>query len=191
MNRTKIASVPIAVLLLGATAIAAQAGVDTIIDKPITAPEPFAADIGQRGLDDVRAITAEYHWLPNALEAGFVPFSLEGTDEPTCFESQAGGMGVHYVRNVDDTADATDPEAMVYEVGDDGGVRLVGVEYVVPEEFVEDADGNVVALPSLHGQEFHKHSSLPLYILHAWIWEENSEGVFADFNPAVNGCPTA
>ena len=156
----------------------------------LTAVPATAQDAEPAGLDDVRAATAAYHWLPNALDAGFVPFSLEGTDVPTCFESDAGGMGVHYVRNVDDTADANDPEAMVYEVGEDGGLRLVGVEYVVPQEFVEDESGAVVALPSLHGQDFHKHSSLPLYILHAWIWEENSEGMFADFNPAVTGCPT-
>ena len=97
---------------------------------------------------------------------------------------------VHYVRNVDGVVDALDPEAMVYEVAETGGLRLVGVEYVVPQEFVEDEDGNVTALPELHGQQFHKHSSLPLYVLHAWIWEPNSEGMFADFNPAVAGCPT-
>jgi hypothetical protein len=88
-------------------------------------------------------------------------------------------------------ADPLDPEAMVYEVAEDGGLRLVAVEYVVPQEFVEDADGNVVALPELHGQQFHKHSSLPLYILHAWVWEENPAGMHADFNPNVLGCPTA
>ena len=47
----------------------------------------------------------------------------------------------------------------------------------------------MVALPALHGRNFHKHSSLPLYILHAWIWEENPEGMFADFNTAVGPCP--
>ena len=46
------------------------------------------------------------------------------------------------------------------------------------------------ALPSLHGQDFHKHSSLPLYVLHAWIWQDNADGMWADFNPAVAGCPT-
>ena len=58
-----------------------------------------------------------------------------------------------------------------------------------PQEFVEDQSGAVVTLPALHGRQFHKHSSLPLYILHAWIWEENPEGMFADFNTAVGPCP--
>jgi len=156
----------------------------------LTAAPVVAQSAESDGLDDVRRATAAYHWLPMALDDGFVPFSLEGTDVPTCFENEAGGMGVHYVRNVDDVADALDPEAMVYEVAEDGSLRLVGVEYVVPQEFVEDAGGNVVALPELHGQQFHKHAALPLYILHAWIWAENPSGVFADFNPDVAGCPT-
>ena len=32
---------------------------------------------------------------------------------------------------------------------------------------------------------------LPVYILHAWVWEENPAGVYADYNPAVSGCSTA
>lgn len=163
----------------------------SILALALTATPVIAQDAEPDGLDQVRALTAQYHWLPNAIEDGFVPFSLEGTDVPTCFDNEAGGMGVHYVRNVDDVTDANDPEALVYELADDGSERLVGVEYVVPQEFVEDADGNVVALPELFGQHFHKHSTLPLYVLHAWIWEDNAEGMFADFNPSVAGCPMA
>jgi hypothetical protein len=140
-------------------------------------------------LDDVRTATGPYHSLDTALADGFVPFDLDGGDNATCFENEAGGMGVHYVRNIDDTVSATDPEAMVYELTPDGATRLVGVEYIVPEEFVEDDDGSVVSLPSVLGQDFHKHSFLPVYILHAWVWEENPSGVYADYNPVVSGCP--
>ena len=142
-------------------------------------------------LDDVRTATGAYHSLDAALADGFVPFGLEDPEVATCFENEAGGMGVHYVRNIDETVVATDPEAMVYELTPDGSTRLVGVEYIVPQEFVEDADGNVVSLPSVLGQDFHKHSFLPVYILHAWVWEENPAGVYADYNPAVSGCSTA
>jgi len=161
----------------------------TILALVLTAAPAVARDAETEGIDAVRAVTATYSWLPNALEEGFVPFSLEGTDVPTCFESDAGGMGVHYVRNIDGVADALDPEALVYELGDDGGLRLVGVEYIVPQEFVEDEDGNVVALPELHGQPFHKHATLPVYVLHAWVWSDNPDGMFADFDPTVAGCP--
>ena len=128
-------------------------------------------------LDDVRQATGAYHSLDTAVADGFVPFDLEGGDNATCFESEAGGMGIHYVRNIDDNVSANDPEAMVYEITPDGATRLVGVEYIVPQEFVEDEDGNVMALPSVLGQDFHKHSFLPVYILHAWVWENNPAGV--------------
>ena len=142
-------------------------------------------------LDDVRQATGAYHSLDAALADGFAPFGLEDPAVATCFDNEAGGMGVHYVRNIDDSVSATDPEALVYELTPDGATRLVGVEYIVPQEFVEDEDGNVVSLPSLMGQDFHKHSFLPVYILHAWVWEENPAGVHADYNPIVGACPTA
>jgi hypothetical protein len=58
----------------------------------------------------------------------------------------------------------------------------------VPQELVEDGQGDVVALPALFGRTFHKHPSLPVYVLHAWVWEENPEGIFADFIPVVRPC---
>ncbi len=142
-------------------------------------------------LDDVRLATGAYHSLDAALADGFVPFDVEGGDNATCFDNEAGGMGVHYVRNIDATVSATDPEAMVYEITPDGAHRLVAVEYIVPQEFVEDADGAVVALPNVLGQDFHKHSFLPVYILHAWVWDDNPDGVHADFNPNVTRCAAA
>ena len=140
-------------------------------------------------LDDVRVATGAYHSLEAAIADGFVPFDLEGGDDATCFENEAGGMGIHYVRNIDEQVSAIDPEAMVYEITPDGATRLVAVEYIVPEEFVEDEEGNVVSLPSVLGQDFHKHSFLPVYILHAWVWDDNPAGVYADYNPDVSGCP--
>jgi hypothetical protein len=141
--------------------------------------------------DDVRMATGAYHSLDAAVADGFVPFDLEGGVDATCFDSESGGMGIHYVRNIDDTVVTTDPEAMVYELTPDGGTRLVAVEYIVPQEFVEDEAGTVVSLPSVLGQDFHKHAFLPVYILHAWVWDENPDGFFADFNPNVTPCPTA
>jgi len=155
----------------------------------LTAPALAQGDRAWGEVDDVRVATGAYHSLDAAIADGFVPFSVEGGDVATCFESEAGGMGVHYVRNIDDTVSATDPEAMVYEITPDGQHRLVAVEYIVPQEFVEGEDGEVVALPSVMGHDFHKHSTLPVYILHAWVWEANPDGMHADFNPNVSGCP--
>ena len=141
-------------------------------------------------LDDVRVATGAYHSLDAAIADGFAPFGLDDPEVATCFDNETGGMGDHYVRNIDDTVSVSDPEAMVYEITPEGATRLVAVEYIVPQEFVEDEVGNVVSLPSLLGQDFHKHSFLPVYILHAWVWDQNPDGLHADFNPDVSRCPT-
>ena len=137
-------------------------------------------------LAEVRRATAGYHRLSTALADGYVPFSLDPTrpDEPTCFDSADGGMGVHYVRNIDAILDPSDPEALVYELGDDGRERLVAVEYIIPSDLIDPDDP-----PELLGEELHPHSFLPVHILHAWVWKHNPTGTFADFNPRVGDCP--
>jgi hypothetical protein len=136
----------------------------------------------------VRRATARYHRLDAALADGFVPFSLDASepDTPTCFDKAGtGGMGVHYVKGIDAQLDPASPEAMVYALTPDGP-RLVAVEYIIPEGFVDAANP-----PEMFGQEFHPHSFLPVYILHAWVWNNNPAGMFADFNPKVGPCPVS
>ena len=174
-----------AVTVLAAMLVAAPAAALAQSPDPGASPDPNAA-----ALDAVRQATVSYNLLSNAIADGFVPFSTTGGTTPTCFDSQGAGMGVHYVKGVDGTVDANHPEAMVYEVSPFGDTRLVAVEYVVPQELVEDEQGNVQNLPELFGQKFHKNPTLPLYILHAWIWEANPDGMFADFNPRVLPCAT-
>jgi len=139
---------------------------------------------GQSELTTARHASAKYHDLSKALDGGFVPFSIDPAEEITCFDGPSGGMGVHYVRNIDAVVDAADPEALVYEVRPNGKLKLVALEYIVPAEFVDEADP-----PELFGQQFHPHSFLPVWILHAWVWSPNPSGMFADFNPSVGSCP--
>jgi hypothetical protein len=174
MRRFEIAAATALALALAATPSLALAQADT--------------SRAWTGLDDVRAATGAYHSLERAIEDGFTPFSIDGGLQATCFDGAGGGMGIHYVRGIDDLIDPLAPEALVYEVTDSGEARLVGVEYIVPQEFVEDDQGGVEDLPALHGRHFHKHSSLPVYVLHAWIWQENPAGIFADLNPVVGPC---
>jgi hypothetical protein len=149
-----------------------------------------------------RIATAQYHSLKRAIDPNRGGFSAFGIPEevggsltdlpgnPSCFDDpKAGGMGVHYVKDIDATVSVTNPEALVYEVGPNGTTKLVGLEYIVPEEFVENAGGEIVNLPTLFGHNFHKHKYLPVYILHAWVWRSNPNGMFADFNPRVRACP--
>jgi hypothetical protein len=134
---------------------------------------------------ELRQATARYHSLEQVQAAGFVPFTLDpAAEEITCFDSAAGGMGVHYVRNIDDTIEALDPEAMVYEVASNGKYKLVAVEYIIPQDFVPDP----LNPPVVWGQKLAKHSFLPVYVLHVWLWKDNPSGVFMDFNPDVSAC---
>jgi len=105
-----------------------------------------------------------------------------------CFEdAERGGMGVHWLNEslLDAELDASRPEALVYELDADGNVAgLVGHEYLVPfEAWAADAP------PTLFGLDLHEHPVLPFWILHTYLWKDNPNGMFSDFNPAVRMCP--
>jgi hypothetical protein len=104
-----------------------------------------------------------------------------------CFEDPQGGMGVHYVNDalMDGTVDVRTPEALVYELRADGSVAgLVAHEYIVPVDAWTSSRP-----PTLVGVPLHRHPTLPLWVLHTWLWKENPSGDFADWNPAVRPCP--
>ncbi|MBM6401395.1 hypothetical protein [Phycicoccus sonneratiae] len=105
-----------------------------------------------------------------------------------CFQSPGrGGMGVHFVNDalLDDRVDVSRPEALVYELDRDGAVAgLVAHEYIVPVDAWTRSTP-----PQLFGVAFHRHPSLPLYVLHAWVWKDNARGDLDDWNPAVRLCP--
>jgi hypothetical protein len=133
----------------------------------------------QRQLNRVRLATFRFHRVSAAERAGYVEF-LE------CFDDDRGGMGQHYVdvAALDDEVRATHPEAMVYEVRRDGRLRLVAVEYIVPNSPEVAADP-----PRLFGLQFHLNTTLDVWVLHAWIWKWNPLGMFEDWNPRVRACP--
>lgn len=105
-----------------------------------------------------------------------------------CFQDpQQGGMGLHYINQklLDDRVDGLNPEAMVYELDARGKIAgLVALEYIVPIDAWHATEP-----PTLFGMQYHRHSTLPLWVLHLWIWKDNANGLFADFNPAVRLCP--
>ncbi len=105
-----------------------------------------------------------------------------------CFQdADKGGMGLHYVadRLMDATLDPATPEALVYELDPAGTpARLVAHEYLVPVQAWSSDDP-----PRLFGQHLHRHATLPLWVLHVWLYRDNPSGVFADFNPDVARCP--
>jgi hypothetical protein len=141
-------------------------------------------------LADVRNATTKYHDVNKALKDGFVP---EG-------ESVAvpglGTMGIHYInysRMGDGQIDKNEPECLLYVPTTNGGVKLVGVEYIVSvDEWVaagHKADGT--EKPTVFGQEFegpmdgHGPGEPRHFDKHVWLWHANPAGMFAQFNPAI------
>ena len=139
-----------------------------------------SAYAGQASLADVRAATAKYHDLGAAIGAGYWPLL-------SCFDQPGvGGMGQHYANTSlfpGATVNATEPEALVYEV-EDGRLKLVAVEYIILQ-----SDWAYIQAPSLLGHSFTRIDSLGIWALHAWIWKPNPNGMFQNYNPAVKMCP--
>jgi len=68
-------------------------------------------------------------------------------------------------------------------------MKLVGLEYIVPLAAWEAAGhnlNNTADVPELLGQKYTRHSFLPIFKLHIWLWENNPSGSFADWNPKVS-----
>ena len=101
-----------------------------------------------------------------------------------------GAMGIHYINLAlfgDGELDATKPEALIYEPSP-GGLRLVGVEYIV-DAAAWLAHHN--APPVLEGQAFqfvnspNRYGLAAFFELHVWAWRENPNGAFVDWNRPV------
>ena len=117
-------------------------------------------------------------------------------------------MGIHYARpdllgitgppspRVNGTGTHTDftrPAILIYEPQADGSLQLVAVENLVFIAAWEQA-GNT-GRPTFLGREFdlmaddpatrvdEAHMFEPHYDLHVWLYRENPNGLFAQFNP--------
>lgn len=127
-----------------------------------------------RDVERARAATEPFKTVAAALAAGYV-----ATDH--CVQHPTDGvMGLHYKNPAlrDATPDPEHPEILLYQRMPDGTFRLNGVEYVVPLSAWTHAEP-----PVLMGQQMRREESQGIWYLHAWIWEFNPSGVFADWNP--------
>jgi len=126
-------------------------------------------------LSQARGATAKYHDFERADADGYE------------FLQCLSGEGLEYVNwsLVDCNFDVEHPEALHY-IEQGGHLQLVGVEYVVPvactatapEGFTGDEDE----------WEF-MAEGLPIWALRASLWRHNREGMFAEHNPSIPGCP--
>lgn len=121
-----------------------------------------------------RAATAKYQNINNAIKDGYADISVV-----------VPNMGYHYMRSsiVDATFEVRKPEILVYNKQHDGHFQLVAVEYAVPidlspnkapEGFTGDAD------------VWDRNTGFGLWLLHAWVWYRNPDGVFNPTNPLVH-----
>jgi hypothetical protein len=152
----------------------------------------------QDELAQVRRVTARFHDLDAALEAGYELGWVNGSGvriltgcvaHPT-----AGAMGYHYFNEelMDDLAvDPLEPEVLVYASGPDGQRKLVAVEWVVRGPDSNPPGVTPPPIPTVLGMEMHILVPPPgpaFYLMHAWVWKPNPAGMFADWNPKVT-CP--
>jgi hypothetical protein len=166
---------------------AAPSATTTPITTPSTTSTPehetdHAIDPADRAA--AMLATAGFQDVATAEAAGYA----SSVDTLGCFtDPERGGMGLHYINQslMDDQVDLTKPEALVYELDAKGALTgLVAHEYIVPIDAWKQTTP-----PQLFGMDFHQHPTLPLWVLHAWLWKDNPAGVFQDWNPAVRQCP--
>ena len=143
----------------------------------LAAPGDVTDPDALKDLAAARRATAKYHDVSVAEADGY-------SSTPMCVEQPGlGGMGIHYLNFslFDGTVDPLTPEGLLYAPTDEG-LRLVGVVHVV----VDTGQPH----PTLFGQPMigpmpGDESMPPHYHLHAWLWQGNPAGIFADFNSNV------
>jgi len=140
----------------------------------------------EKQLTELRRVTARFHSIDDAKQAGY---STQIT--PCWTHHSAGAMGYHFGNTslLDATVALLEPEVIIYEPQAGGHMKMVGMEYIVPLAAWEAAGhdlNNSNDVPQLLGQRFTRHSTLPIFKLHIWLWQQNPSGTYADWNPKVS-----
>jgi hypothetical protein len=209
MNIARSRALTGALLVLAAALPAPAAELPQDIAARIDASSSPAA--GEPTLAEIRAATARFQEIEVALAAGYVPTETCETAEMMGEPAAWGGMGVHYVRpdllgitappnpRVDGAGIHTDflvPAVLIYVPTESGAMELVAVENLVFQKAWEAAGHD--APPSFHGISWEHmaddpatdldeaHNFEPHYDHHVWLYRENPNGVFAQYNPTVS-----
>lgn len=126
----------------------------------------------------LRRVTARYQDLATALDEDFV---LLHPCESRPDEGPVGTVYVNFARLLDGAIDAELPDALIYEPSPNGGSKLVGVEFAIPYPMWTGPQP-----PAFLGAQFQREDEFGVFALHAWVWRENPEGMFAESNPRVS-----
>ena len=196
-------------LATSSTALAAPGLVEEVAARIDASSTPAE---GEPSLAQVRAATERFLDVNVALAEGYVrdPGNMCDTAPMMGQPAELGVMGIHFFRpdllgisappnpRVTGTGTHTDflqPSILIYEPQPDGSLTLVAVENLV---FIEawEAAGNAEP-PSFHGVSYdlmqdepvtevdEAHLFEPHYDRHVWLYRENPNGVFAQYNPAA------
>jgi hypothetical protein len=192
--------IALAVSLLGLSIVAATAAAR--IPNRTSTPEPDLAA--------VRAATERFRDVKVAEAEGYMrePTNMCDAAEMMGKPASLGVMGIHFLRpdllgitgppnpRVDGTGTHTDftkPAVLIYEPQADESLQLVAIENLV---FIKawEAAGNK-APPSFQGVPYDRmvddpatkvdeaHMFEPHYDRHVWLYRDNPNGIFAQFNP--------
>jgi hypothetical protein len=164
--------------------------------EPLTAAEALVL---KEQLAEARAASRKYRDVAMAKADGYI--------QVTQF---IPGLGLHMVnlRISQTTFDPRRPQVLLYEPATSGGsLRLVGVAYTLqtggdapPEGFVGGSDvwhfhrnlcflpnGSVTIAPTAGDCRAKSgfFQARTAWLLHAWVWKTNPDGVFTEVNPQV------
>lgn len=168
-----------ALLLAGIVLLGACSDEPTITEPGTDLQARATSDVSRsaahRDLAALRAATAPFHRIAAAKAAGYDVQFPAG-----CFSSPAGGMGFHYLNGTKvGTLAPSEPQLVIYEPQQNGALKLVGVEFILPGSPTDVA-------PVLFGQTFEYNSTFEVWALHVWAWKNNPAGMFSDWNPHVS-----
>lgn len=122
----------------------------------------------ERQLNIARQAVCKYRRIETALADGYANSGLP------CIP----GQGYHFIKGpLVGTTDIRHPSVLMYT----GDGRLTGPEWIAPISTFPTP-------PAIFGHSMHAEDELGLWILHVWVWDLNSNGVFSDINPDVT-CP--
>lgn len=184
----------------------------TRVDETVRIDASSSPMPGEPSLAEIRKATGRFREVEVALAEGYIrdPANMCETADMMGLPKSFGSMGIHYFRpdmlgisappnpRVDGAGTHTDfmkPGILIYEPQADGSLELVAVENLVFAKAWSEA-GNSTP-PSFHGRPYdtmrddpataldEAHNFEPHHDRHVWLYRENPNGIFAQFNPRV------
>jgi hypothetical protein len=183
MNTTALPSLGRSITIVAAAALFAACSSDApVAPNRASAGRAQLATLPGTNTDGAIAtlqrVTARYHDINAARADQFVllhPCEARGDESPV------GTVYINIARLMDGVIDPGSPDALIYEPASNGDLRLVGVEFAIPKTLWTGEEP-----PTFFGATFQSEDEFGVYALHAWVWRNNPEGLFAETNPRVS-----